>query len=117
MNRRLRASNWCLLLLAALSLDGCALFPQNSDTQLTGRREPRQQRESLLQAAWRGRPYNNLVEAFGAPKLVMNVPGYRQMKTSVVVYGSVDKVTNCIDAFTVVHGRTGELTVTDYFCR
>lgn len=82
------------------------------------RNEPRTQREHMLQAAWRGRSYNSLLEAFGAPRMVMNVPGYRQLQTTVVVYGATDKVSRCIDAFTiVVHGETEEVVVSDYFCR
>ena len=71
----------------------------------------------MLQAAWRGRPYTSLLEVFGSPQLVMNVPGYRQLPTSVVVFGTLDKATKCIDAFTVVQPRNGDLTVSDYFCR
>lgn len=71
-----------------------------------------------MQTAWRGRPYNALLEAYGSPKMVMNVPGYRPLKTSVVVYGVVDKSTQCIDTFTVVaQGANGEQTISDYFCR
>lgn len=106
-----------LLLIMLALLGGCALVPTGPEER-RGRIEPRLQRENTLQTAWRGRSYSTLVEAFGSPKLVMNVPGYRPVKTSVVVYGSLDKVTDCIDAFTViVHGSTGEVTVADYFCR
>ncbi|WP_141104304.1 hypothetical protein [Noviherbaspirillum denitrificans] len=78
----------------------------------------RLKRESALRAAWRGRPYQSLQEAFGTPKMVMTVPGYRPIRTDVIVYGSTDKSTNCIDAFTVIRpGSDDEIMVTDYFCR
>jgi hypothetical protein len=112
-------SQLALLLLApAMLLDGCALAPSDGGRPVSSRNEPRLQRENTLQTTWRGRPYNALLEAYGSPKMIMNVPGYRPLKTSVVVYGVVDKVTQCIDAFTVVvHGINGEWTVSDYFCR
>ncbi|HEY0845936.1 MAG TPA: hypothetical protein VGE12_11250 [Noviherbaspirillum sp.] len=101
-----------------LLLKGCAILPADFHDRAVSRSEPRTQRENMLQAAWRGRPYNSLVEKFGAPRMVMNVPGYRQLKTSVVVYDDSDAVSRCIDAFTVVvlH-ETEEVVVSDYFCR
>lgn len=76
------------------------------------------QRERDLQVQWRGKSYRDLIETYGAPKLVMNVPGFRPLKTSVAVYGVRDRDSHCIDAFTVVkHGTTGEWIVSDYFCR
>jgi hypothetical protein len=112
---QLRTSSWLLLLLSAVFLEGCALTQPDSD--YSGRSEPRAQRENMLQAAWRGRPYTSLLEVFGSPKMVMSVPGYRQLRTSVVVYGTLDKTTQCIDAFTIVQRTNGDLTVSDYFCR
>lgn len=106
-----------LLLTPLLLLKGCSVMPTDNHERLAPRSEARTQREHMLQAAWRGRTYSSLVEAFGAPKLVMNVPGYRQLKTSVVVYGG-DTPSRCIDAFTVVVVReTEEILVSDYFCR
>lgn len=106
-----------LLLAPIVLLDGCAIAPAD-DAKTATYIEPRLQRESALQTTWRGRSYNALLEAYGSPRIVMNVPGYRPLKTSVVVYGVVDNATQCIDAFTVVvHGNNGELTVADYFCR
>lgn len=105
------------LLAPMLLLKGCTLMPGDFQDRSHGR-EPRAQRESMLQTAWRGRSYNSLVEAFGAPRLVMNVPGFRQVKTSVVVYPASDTASRCIDAFTViVRGDTEEVIVSDYFCR
>lgn len=108
-----------LLLGLAPFLHGCVTTP---DTYGSGRQwgesGSRLKRESMLRAAWRGRPYNSLVDAFGTPRVVMTVPGYRPIRTEVIVYGTTDKVTNCIDAFTVIRpGSDDEVTVTDYFCR
>ena len=109
-----------LPLLSAIMLGGCAIAPP--DNTLSGAAEPvratPKTRERELQTTWRGKPYTALVAAYGEPKLLMNVPGYRPLKTSVAVYGIRDDATRCIDAFTVVkHGITGEWTVADYFCR
>lgn len=112
------AWKWVLLLAPMLLLTGCTIMPQEFFEGSTARNEPRTQREHMLQAAWRGRPYNSLLEAFGAPRMVMNVPGFRRLQTTVVVYGATDKTSRCIDAFTVVvHGETEEVVVSDYFCR
>lgn len=119
-----RSFLWKRALLCApvlLLLKGCALPLENLEDRPIAygpHDEPRMQRERMLQAAWRGRPYNSLVEAFGAPKLVMNLPVYRPQKTTLVVYGSTDKVTKCIDTFTVVVlSHTEEVVVSDYSCR
>jgi len=75
-------------------------------------------RERELQSSWRGKTYRDLLEAFGQPRVVMTVPGYRPLRTSVAVFGVRDQASRCIDAFTVVkHGTTGEWIVADYFCR
>jgi len=107
-----------VLALTALLLDGCAIGPvTDTDTETEGP-EPRAQRESRLQSAWRGRPYQALLETYGSPQMVMGVPGYRPLRTSVIVYGIIDRASDCIDAFTVVaDGGSGEWTVADYFCR
>ena len=76
------------------------------------------QRENSFQSTWRGRTYEALIESYGAPKMMMNVPGHRPLKTSLVVYGVIDKTANCVDAFTMVkQEQTEQWTVADYFCR
>jgi hypothetical protein len=108
-----------LPLLSAILLGGCAAAPSD-DTPSTAIDTARshKSRERELQTTWRGKPYTALVAAYGEPKLIMNVPGYRPLKTSVAVFGIRDDTSRCIDAFTVVkHGTTGEWTVADYFCR
>jgi hypothetical protein len=111
-----------LPLLSAVMLGGCAVTPSDYSTAPETFDNSRirlvKVRERELQTTWRGKPYTALVEAYGAPAIVMNVPGFRPLKTSVAVYGVRDDSSRCIDAFTVVkHGITGEWTVADYFCR
>lgn len=108
---------WAWLPLLALSLVGCA-----SDLKLaseSGKGETLQQtRERTFQSAWVGKRYDALLEAFGEPKLHMNILGYRPLTTSLAVYGVLDQPSNCVDAFTMVKIEdTGEWMVADYFCR
>jgi hypothetical protein len=106
-----------LLLLPALLLGGCATAPGDDAGKRTNASGLRNLREQTMQTAWSGRSYHALVEAFGSPSVVMSLPNYRSAKASIVVYGKVDKLTNCIDSFTVVSKeREGEV-VADYFCR
>lgn len=87
-------------------------MPSNTNLTL------RQQRELILQSLWVGKRYDALREGFGEPKLQMNILGYRPLKTSLAVYGVLDRPSECIDAFTVVQLKdTGEWVVADYFCR
>jgi hypothetical protein len=103
--------------LAPLLLAGCALHAGGPDSGANSR-IPQEQREFNLQTTWSGRSYEALVQAFGPPELIMDVPGFRQLRTSAVVYGVRDSASQCIDAFTVVvDGRTGQYVVTNYFCR
>lgn len=75
-------------------------------------------REAELQANWRGKAYEALLAAYGSPQFMMNAVGYRPLKTSLVVFGVVDKASNCVDTFSMVKNeQTGEWTVADYFCR
>lgn len=114
------SAKFILLLGLAPFLHGCMTM-LNTDGQqgrTWGEAAARLKRESALRTAWRGRPYESLVAAFGTPKMVMTVPGYRPVRTDVIVYGATDKVTNCIDAFTVIRpGSEDDVMVTDYFCR
>ena len=124
MNSRKRMARWSRRvcrsgahswLLLPLLLAGCAF---HADGSALNARMPQEQREFNLQAAWSGRSYEALVQAFGPPELIMDVPGFRQLRTSAVLYGVRDSASQCIDAFTVVvDSRTGEHIVTNYFCR
>jgi len=107
-----------LVLVPALLLDGCALPAAEESAASPVPVEPRILRENRLQAMWKGRPYNALLETYGAPKIVMSLPGYRPMKTSVVVFGVIDKSSDCVDSFTIEsHAQSGEMMVSDYYCR
>lgn len=114
----------CALGLAlTLTLEGCGILNMGSADASAAARHPSPQvlllqRETKLQSAWRGQPYEALLDTYGTPKLMMNILGYRPLKTSVVVYGIVDQAANCVDAFTMVKNeQTGQWTVADYFCR
>lgn len=109
---------YVLLLGLAPFLHGCMTLPSDGQVRKWGESGLRTKREAALRAAWRGRPYQSLQDAFGTPRMVMTVPGYRPIRTDVIVYGPTDNVSNCIDAFTVIRpGSEDEVTVTDYFCR
>lgn len=108
-------------LCAVLLLQSCSLGPlfsdDASDAAYVSNDRLQVQREKGFQRLWRGRPFKDLVANFGTPKMMMDVPGNRPLKTTVAVYGIRDKVSNCIDAFTLVLVRRDELEVADYFCR
>lgn len=106
--------------LLMLSLIGCA-SDMNQATE-SGKSHKahamQQQRERTFQSAWVGKRYDALLEAFGEPKLHLNILGYRPLKTSLAVYGVLDQSSKCVDAFTMVKLEdTGEWVVADYFCR
>ena len=111
---------WAIKSLLVLMLVGCASDNErNAKSALARNAQALQlQRENSLQSAWVGKRYDSLLEAFGEPKLHMNILGYRPLKTSLAVYGVLDASANCVDAFTMVKIEdTGEWVVADYFCR
>lgn len=76
------------------------------------------QREVKLNALWRGKSYDALLSAFGEPKVMMNILGYRPLKTSLVLYDVVDEKLSCVDTFTMVKDESsGKWSVADYYCR
>jgi hypothetical protein len=103
-----------IALVGVLLLSACGELPlaQRDDRQ-TGAYS-RDQREKAMKFSWNGRPYHELVQAYGAPRLVLNIPA-RPARFSVVVYERLDSTTDCIDAFTVVQDEMP--VVNDYFCR
>jgi hypothetical protein len=103
-----------LPLVGALLLHGCSGLPAAQPNSRQVAKHFRDQRERQLKLAWVGHPYQELVQSFGAPGLIMNVPAYRPWKVSVVVYEGLDTSSGCIDSFTVVHD--GAPVVDDYFC-
>ena len=109
--------HWVLQPLLVLSLISCAT--DNKQTNASQETRSHQlRRESTFQSAWVGKRYDSLLEAFGEPKVHLNILGYRPLKTSLAVYGVLDHSSNCVDAFTMVKLEdTGEWVVADYFCR
>jgi hypothetical protein len=98
-----------------LILLGCATSLFARELVQVGRDDLRHQREDLMQAEWRGRSYDSLVENFGSPLVEWMHPAYRGR---IVIYGVRDAASNCIDAFTVVSwGGSQNQIVADYFCR
>lgn len=70
---------------------------------------------AAMSTAWSGKPYKDLLAAYGEPSLIMEVP-YARVKTSVVIYPYLDKIlAKCQHAFTVVHGS--EPTIQNYHCQ
>lgn len=121
--KTLRLARCALGLALTMTLAGCGILNTGSTDAGAAVRPPSPQalplqRETTLQAAWRGRPYEALLDTYGPPKLMMNILGYRPLRTSLVVYGIVDQAANCVDAFTMVKNeQTGQWSVADYFCR
>jgi hypothetical protein len=113
-----RGPVFCVVL--ALLLTACAgSLKQHREHSAT----PQQgiERESVLRAAWKGQSYGVLVDTYGPPLYLMDIPGDVPNET-VVVYGVRDNVSRCIDAFTVFHSgdrskAQSDSTVTSYFCR
>lgn len=106
--------------LLALSLIGCAsAVKQTTDVRQSNQALTlQQQRERVIQSTWVGTRYDALREGFGEPKHHMNILGYLPLKTSLAVYGVVDQLSQCIDAFAVVQLEdTGDWVVADHFCR
>jgi hypothetical protein len=106
------------MLLPALLLSACTTPLIEPNHKRSNSSVSRIHRENTMQAAWSGRSYHALVEAFGSPHMIMALPNYRPAKTTIVVYGTADKASNCIDSFTLIpNEHEGEFTVADYFCR
>jgi hypothetical protein len=103
-----------IALVGALLLGACSGLPFEQRDGLHASSQSRDLRERSMKSSWSGRPYQELVQAYGAPRLVMNIPA-RPPRFSVVVYERLDTTTDCIDAFTVVQDATP--VVNDYFCR
>jgi hypothetical protein len=105
---------WPIALVGALLLSACGELPVAQREDKHAGAYSRDHREKAMKFSWSGRPYHELVQAFGAPRLVMNIPA-RPARFSVVVYERLDTTTDCIDAFTVVQDDMP--VVNDYFCR
>ncbi|HYC42369.1 MAG TPA: hypothetical protein VEB70_05225 [Noviherbaspirillum sp.] len=94
---------------AIAAIAGCASTnkPESATSKRTGS-------ERQLNQVWAGKPYKDLLEAYGQPTNVMEYPNMRN--TTVVVYRDNPKLpASCAHAFTVNHAGTS--TVVSYFCR
>jgi hypothetical protein len=105
---------WPIALVVALLLGACVGLPFEQHDGQHVRSYSRAQWEIAMKSSWRGRPYHELVQTYGVPRLIMNIPG-RPSRLLVVVYERLDPTTDCIDAFTVAQDDMP--VVNDYFCR
>lgn len=70
--------------------------------------------ERQLNSQWAGKPYKDLVAAYGQPSAVME--NLSLQNSSVVIYHNNQKLpSNCSHAFTIQNGAVP--TVLNYFCR
>jgi hypothetical protein len=115
MGSRFRSLQLYVPLAFVLLLAGCAGTPDGKADVMPTVEYMRELREKEMVMTWAGQPYHDLVQVFGEPQMVMSLPSSRPWKASVVVYEGLDPASNCIDAFTVMHGE--KAVVDDYFCR
>lgn len=101
-----------VFVVAAL-LAACAALEDDSRPLSVNR--SREQRELSLQREWIGRTRDDLVRIFGAPRLVMDIPGNRVPESIILVYRNRDLTGQCIDAFVILKEEPQK--VADYFCR
>ena len=95
--------------VAVVLIAGCA-----SNKQENGAAKRNGTSERQLNVAWAGKPYKDLIAAYGEPTSVMEYPNSRS--TTVVVYRDHEKLpASCSHAFTV--NNAGVPTVVNYFCR
>jgi hypothetical protein len=108
-------------LVAMVGLASCANLreadfvtplPPPSSGPIAGGRDGR---ELSLQQQWIGRTRAELINAFGQPSMVMNVPGNRVPESIILVYRNRDSASGCIDAFVVL--RDSREHIWNYFCR
>jgi hypothetical protein len=74
----------------------------------------RHERESEMNRQWQNKPLAELLETYGKPKMVMNIPGGGMPPSFAVVYGQ-DPGSGCIDAFAV--SSRGDPVIRIYHCR
>lgn len=110
------------ILSLCIVLDGCQGMAAEEGRMSSARpyavrynRLAQEQRERQMKATWVNQTYQTLVETYGEPKMVMEIPAYRPWPASVAVYERLDFTSGCIDAFTVAH--LGRSIIYDYFCR
>jgi hypothetical protein len=104
-----------LLALAACAASEVHRIPRTGHPTFSGASTmARADRESEMNRQWQNKPLAALVEAYGRPRMVMNIPGGGMPPSFAVVYGP-DPDSGCIDAFAV--SSSGEPVVRIYHCR
>ncbi|HET8748221.1 MAG TPA: hypothetical protein VFM98_21680 [Ramlibacter sp.] len=104
-----------MLGLAACAHDEIHRIPRESHVSSTSASPlARSEREADMNRQWQNRTLAELLEAYGRPKMVMNIPGGGMPPSFAVVYGP-DPASGCIDAFAV--SSRGEPVVRIYPCR
>ena len=112
-----RFCSWRLSLpLACALLGGCSGVPIVQPHSPHAVDSARELREKEMRLTFVGHSYPNLLQALGAPGMVMSIPAFHPWNTWVVVYEGLDPASGCIDAFVVAETRR-RLMVSDYFCR
>jgi hypothetical protein len=114
-----RSRRLTLALATAVLSAGCAAPGHRTSAQDAHHPQPawgQAVRERALQTEWRGKSYDKLVEAMGAPLRKMHIPGRDPVLTWAVFYGMRDTRAGCFDAFTIMV-VDGKERVVDYFCR
>jgi hypothetical protein len=107
-------------LVLVLALVGCAATeaprvpPPPHPAFGTATAAMRAEREADMNRQWQNKRLDELVDAYGRPKLVMSIPGGGVVPSFAVVYGT-DPNSGCIDAFAVL--AVGTPLVRDYYCR
>ena len=104
-----------LQLVSLLLLSGCYGIPMTQSYRASTSELSRSMREKQMELNWVGHPYEELIQALGAPRMLMNIPAYRPWKASVAVYEGRDLDSDCIDAFAVAYDS--KPMIYDYFCR
>lgn len=103
------AAAMALALLAA----GCSIDPRASSAP-EPLRAGRNAREQQMNAAWQAHTMRELVDTWGPPRVLLDIPGGGNPPGFVLVYRR-DPGTGCLDTFAVAYGEV--LRVRGYACR
>jgi hypothetical protein len=104
-----------LLVLSACAEGEVQRIPRQPHPTFGSTADPiRLQREAEMNRQWQNQPLAALVDAYGRPRMVMNIPGGGMPPSFAVVYGT-DPATGCIDAFAVSASSVPLVRV--YHCR
>lgn len=81
--------------------------------------DPTSSREAQLRSQWVGKTYTELVAQYGKPITTYKSPITGNPRRAIVHYGIQSDLSNCYDAFVVIHGRRyiSKPVIADYYCR